>query len=375
MENTPIEIVKETSPHLRRKDSLNRMLADVLIALAPVAIMSLVAYGFAAARNLAVSIVTMVLCEFIYVMIRGRIPYDGKKHTFKEQWKAGLSKWRLSNLLAPLVSAIIFALIMPAKTDNPAIIYVALITGSIVGIVLAKLVFGGTGSNIFNPAAVGMVFAKVCFGSHWVYENNHYVTTVVAGGTPLGAYAESFLAVNNYNLLDLFLGNVPGTIGEGFKIAILVGLIYLLWRKAADWRVVVSYFASFLVMVAFAGMVVCLHLPKVNFFRFIGFHLLTGGVIFGATYMFTDPVTMPINSPGRVIYGLLGGVLTCIIRFFAPLPEGVVYAILLSNMMAPVIDYYKWSSQKWTIRKAVWCCGILAVGVLVTCLGIHFGKF
>ena len=374
-----MNIIKETSPHIHRKDSLARMLVDVLVALAPVTITALVVYGWAAFRNLAISAVTMLLCEFVFVLMTNRIPYDGTKRSIKEQFLHGCKAYRIHHVLAPLVSAVIFALIMPSDSNPGYVIYIALVTGSIFGMVIGKLVFGGTGQNIFNPAAVGMVFAKLCFGSRYVYGANGYVSAVSTGGTvltDLGANSASLVGkyanIGDISVLDMFLGRIPGTIGEAFKFAILIGLVYLLIRQAADIRVVGSYLLGFLVLMAIAGIFVCAKVPGVNYFHFLAFQLLTGGVLFGAVFMFTDPVTMPINAPGRIMYGLLGAGLTVIIRLFGALPEGVVFSLLICNLVAPAFDYYRFSGNKYTKKKILFMVSMFCVFVLAVCLGLGF---
>ncbi|MCR5492034.1 MAG: RnfABCDGE type electron transport complex subunit D [Bacilli bacterium] len=373
-------IINEKSPHLRRKDSLARMLADVLIALAPTLIFSLVVYQWDAARNIAVSWATMVICEIVYVLIVNRIKYDGTKHTLKEHLKAGFSKLTVNNILAPSVSAAIFALIMPARTDPYIMIYPALILGSMFGMIIGKLVFGGTGSNIFNPAAVGMVFAKICFGSKYVYYSRSFFVTT--GGTPLtNSIAEvaglnsltgKWMGINDVPLSSLLFGQVGGTIGEAFKIAILVGMVYLLIRRAVDWRIIASYLVTFVAVMALAGAIICTR-HDINFFRFIAFQLLSGGMLFGVTFMLTDPVTGPINSPSRTIFGAAAAAITCIIRLFGALPEGMVYSILICNMLAPALDYYKWSSPKWNKRYIIILSAVVGVTLLAVGLGLGFG--
>ena len=383
-----MKIIKETSPHLHRKDSLVRMLGDVLIALLPVIVFSYVSYTWLALRNFAISLAVCILAEFVYVLIKNRIPYDGNKHSVKEQFLAGVKKYRVSNLLSSSITAIIFALVMPVAMDPGWLIYIALVFGALFGIVIGKLVFGGTGSNIFNPAAVGMVFAKLCFGSHYLYPTTWFIDTgsaVSAGGTPLGSLAEnSYAGVNSFigqyadlshaPVFDLMLGRVPGVMGEAFKFAILLGLVYLLIRRAADFRVVASYLGIYVVLMAIAGAFICTALPNTNFLTFMLFQLFSGGVLFGVTYMLTDPVTMPINSPGRVMYGLIAGSITVIIRLFGAFPEGVVFSILIANMLAPVIDYPNWASQKYSLRKMLWMAGIVLVSVLVVILGLVLAK-
>ena len=374
-----MSIIKETSPHIHRKDSLARMLIDVLIALAPVSITSIAVYGLAALRNLLLPVAIMMLAEFVFVLIMNRVPYDGNKHTFKEHFQKGWKAYRLHHVLAPIVSGVIFGLLMPSGSNPGYIIYVALILGSLFGIVIGKLVFGGTGQNIFNPAAAGMVFAKLCFGSKYVYGTNGYVSAVSAGGTVLSNLTETstnllgrYANIGDISLWDMFLGRIPGTIGEAFKFAILIGLIYLLVRRAADWRVVLSYLGGYAALMAVTGIFVAAKVPNVNYFQFLGFSLLSGGVLFGATYMFTDPVTMPINAPGRVMYGILGAGLTVIIRVFGALPEGVAFSILICNLVAPALDHYVYSGNKFTKKKILFTCGLAAVFVLAICLGLGF---
>ncbi|MBR1847141.1 MAG: RnfABCDGE type electron transport complex subunit D [Bacilli bacterium] len=373
-----MSIIKETSPHIHRKDSLARMLIDVLVSLSPVSITAIIVFGLPALRNLLISVAVMMAAEFVFVLIMNRIPYDGTKHTFKEQFLHGCKAYRIHHILAPIVSGVIFALIMPSGSNPGYVIYIALILGSLFGIVIGKLVFGGTGQNIFNPAAAGMVFAKLCFGSRYVYGTNGYVNAVSSGGTMLSDVASSssslisrYEAIEQYSALDMFLGRIPGTLGETFKFAILLGLIYLLIRRAADYRVVISYLGGYAVLMAIAGIFVSVR-GGVNYGQWMAFSLLSGGVLFGATYMFTDPVTMPINAPGRVMYGLLGAGLTATIRLFGALPEGVAFSILICNLVAPALDHYTYSGNRFTKKKVLFTCGIFAAFVLAICLGLGF---
>ena len=142
--DTKIQFIKESAPHIRRKDSLNRMMIDVVIGLLPVVLFAFIAAPLAALRNLLVSIATMELAEFVFVLIMNRIPYDGQKHTMKEHFMNAIGKYRLSNVTVPLVSAIIYALIMPSymETGYEYLMYVALIVGAVFGLAIGKLVFG-----------------------------------------------------------------------------------------------------------------------------------------------------------------------------------------------------------------------------------------
>lgn len=366
-------IVKENAPHLRRKASVTRMMVDVLIALAPTLIFSFVVYPLNTLITYLTSLFIMIGSEFVYVGLRGIMPKDGQKHSFKERFAyAYKGKYNQNNIITPAISAVIFTLIMPAGAP----IY-AVIVGALVGIVLGKLVFGGLGSNIFNPAAVGMLFAKLCFGSQYVtYVPTWYyqIPDVVTQPTPLATVNSGmFASINDYQLLDMFLGRIPGTLGEVYKITILIGLLYLLIRRSADYRIVVSYLGTFSILMLIAGLSVMGSGTGINPFHFTLYHLLSGGVLFGATFMLTDPVTSPINPPSRWIYGMVAAVFTVLIRLFAALPEGVGFSILIANMVGCVLDHYEWSSSRYTWKKFLTMGLLLVIPALIIFLAIMYG--
>ena len=365
-------IVKESAPHIRRKASVTRMMVDVLIALAPTLIFSFVVYPLNTLITYLTSLFIMIGAEFVYVGLRGIMPKDGQKHSFKERFAyAYKGKYNQTNVITPAISAVIFTLIMPAGAPTYAVII-----GALVGIVFGKLVFGGLGQNIFNPAAVGMLFAKLCFGSQYVQVDTWYyqIPDVAAGATPLGCVNGGlFDSISDYQLFDLFFGRIPGTLGEVYKITIIIGLIYLLIRRSADYRIVVSYLGTFTVLMLIAGLSVMGLGTSVNPFMFTLYHLLSGGVLFGATFMLTDPVTSPINPPSRWIYGMVAAVATVLIRLFAALPEGVGFSILIANMVACVLDHYEWSSSKYTWKKYLTMGLLIVVPALIVFLAIRFG--
>ena len=383
-------IAKENAPHLRRKASVTRMMVDVLIALVPTLIFSFVVFPLHTLWTYLISIFIMVACEFVYIGLRNMMPKDGLKHSFKERFAyAYKGKYTINNILTPLISAVIFTLIVPPKAiDTPWALYIcAIAIGALAGIVIGKLVFGGLGSNIFNPAVVGMLFAKLCFGSVFGYHllsgtnisafpTTWYYTIpdTAAGATPLGHINQgAFANFGQYQLFDLFFGRIPGTLGEVYKVTIIIGLIYLLIRRSIDFRIVVSYLGTFLVLVLLGGLAVWSLNKSVNPFMFALYNLLTGGVLFGATFMLTDPVTSPINSPSRIIYGMVAAVITVFIRFFAALPEGVGFSILIANMIAVVLDHYEWSNPRYTWKNILTMCLIVVLSGALTFLVIRFG--
>ena len=370
-------IFKENAPHLRRKASVTRMMVDVLIALAPTLIFSFIVYPIKTLIFYLTSVVIMVGSEFVYVGLKNMMPADGQKHSFKERFAyAYKGKFNQNNILTAAISAIIFTLIMPAGAP----IY-AVIVGALVGIVLGKLVFGGLGSNIFNPAAVGMLFAKVCFGSQYAKNVPTWFYTVadveaaptVLTNTSIGGLDGLIANFNNANLLDMFLGKMYGTLGEVYAITILVGAIYLLIRRSADFRVMLPYLGAFAIFSLVAGLGFYAVDGSTNPFTFTLFMLLSGGVLFGGVFMLTDPVTSPINAPSRIIYALIAAVFTIFIRLFAALPEGVGFSILIANMMACVLDHYEWSSSRYTWKKFLAMGLLVVIPALTIFLVIKFG--
>ena len=377
-------IVKESAPHLRRKATVTRMMVDVLIALAPTLIFSFVVFPIKTLITYLSSLAIMIAAEFVFVGLKNMMPNDGLKHSFKERFAyAYKGKYTINNILTPAISAVIFTLIMPAGAP----VY-AVIMGALFGIVVGKLVFGGLGSNIFNPAALGMVFAKLCFGSQYqAYVPTWYYSAptvdAVTGptalsGTTLNELSKLTNVVNNmnsefYSPLNMFLGRIPGTLGEVYKITIIVGLIYLLIRRSADFRIVVSYLGTFAVLALIGGLSIYGLDQSVSPFRFLAYQLLSGGVLFGATFMLTDPVTSPINSSSRVIYGMVAAVATIFIRFFAALPEGVGFSILIANMIAVVLDHYEWSNPRYTWKKFLAMGLIVVISALTVFLVITYG--
>lgn len=370
-----MKFIKESSPHIRRKDSAWRMMLDVIIALLPTFIFSVVIFPLNTLVNFLVSGIIMCLGEFIFIGLTHMMPKDGEKHTFKEKFDyAYKGRYQLVNFISPLVSALIYTLITPSGAP----IY-SVIVGALIGIVLGKLVFGGLGNNIFNPAAVGMVAAKLSFGTNYgkylaLPEWFTGVPSTEIGGTLLGNIGTNgYESINSVNFLDMFLGKMPGTLGEVYTITILIGLIYLIIRRTIDFRILFSYFGTFIVMMIFAG--ICIHsiLPSVGVFKFTLFELLSGGVIFGGVFMFTDPVTSPITKPSRIMFGMIGAVLTVLIRLFGALPEGVAISLLIANMFAPVLDFPKWSSTKYTYKNILAMALIFVVPTIIMIISLLFG--
>ena len=354
-----MQTVKQTSPYIRKDVSTKRMMIDVLIALIPVVAFSIYRFGFDAILRIVVSLVVMIGLE---ALIFGLTHKPGKAEKWLERVKSRFTDYTINNVTAPAVSAIIFAMLVPSKLP----IY-AVVVGAAFGIVIAKMLFGGLGSNIFNVAAAGRIFIALAVTS--MFDGTYVGVDLVAGATALTAFRSGLGfpgVLNSYSLTELFFGYIPGAMGEINSAAILIGAAYLLIRKSADYRVMLSTALTFTVLMFFAG----LKLYPDMALEFVLFQLFSGGLMFGLVFMVTDPVTSPVTRPGRWLYGLLVAVVVVLIRLFGAYPEGVAFAILFANMFVPLIDYPKWATNKIKPAFIISFVVLLAVFSLVVFFGV-----
>lgn len=359
-----MKLVPQSAPYIRKPVSVARMMTDVIIALLPVTVFAIAINGWNSIYVLLISLAAMVCSELVANML---IKWP-KGMKFKELFsKEGFSKvkatYTINNILAPVISALIYALILPAGCAP----YVVLV-GALFGMIIGKMVFGGLGKNVFNPAAVGRIFVAICFGSKL---NEAYPSQTaydaVAGATPLGLTKGNLGNIGNYNLLDLFIGSVPGSMGEVSALLILLGGIYLFARRSADIRAALSYILSFAVImfvacISFAGK----YNQMDKLFNMWLYQILAGGMLFAGVFMITDPVTSPISKFGRVVYGASAGAITVFIRIMGAYPEGAAFSILIVNMFAPCIDYFMRGKKNTYTWKQ--CLGLGVVIIAAACI-------
>ena len=284
------------SPHLRSHASTRRIMLDVIIALVPAIIASCVHFGWYPLLILAVCVAVCVASEFISRLIMKRDNTVGD--------------------LSAVVTGVLLALNLPANI-NPLIAAF----GALAAIVVVKQMFGGLGMNFVNPALAGRIILLVSFPTAmttWVASNFQAVDAVTSA-TPLAAEA------NTYSYLELLLGSHGGSMGETCAIALILGGVYLVIRR------VISAAIPLVIMGSAA-------LTSLVLGRDPLFELLSGGLLLGAVFMATDYVTSPITFRGKVVYGVGIGVLTVLIRQFANIPEGMSFAILLFNILTPLIE-------------------------------------
>ncbi len=227
-----------------------------------------------------------------------------------------------------LVTPLMVALLMPPTAP---LWLVGIASGF--GVFFGKAIFGGLGRNIFNPAAVGYLFVIISFPAQMATQWLNPRTDAISSATPL-------IDLNAGNTIDftiweLLLGNVPGTLGETFRLGIIVLGIALIVLKIADWRIPTFTLLTVYLLTAFGHMV----FPKTFAVEPL-VSLFVGGLMFGAFFIATDPVTAPLNKNGKIIYAIGIGIITVLIRNMAAFPEGIIFAVIIMNAVAPLIDHY-----------------------------------
>ncbi len=305
------------APHIGTKDNVRVIMIDVLIGLIPAVVVATIVFGI---KALFLSILGAIAGEILDALIVGTLAKDKKQ------------LWNGSGAVTGLLLALNVGLGTP---------WWVLVIGIIFALAVAKHPFGGLGQNIFNPALSGRAFLLVSFPMYMtgkVYLKPDAVTSA----TPL-----TFLADHGHNIsklieawggrgklyLDLFLGNVGGTLGETSTLALLIGFTYLVIRKRIKIMIPVSYISTTFLF-ALIGWLIKPSLGDPLF------HILSGGLMLGALFMATDMVTSPMTPLGQMIFGIGAGSLTYIIRIFGSYPEGVSFSILIMNGLVPLIDLY-----------------------------------
>ena len=311
------------SPHIHGGDSISKNMYGVLIALIPAFLVSLYCFGLGALIVTATSVLACVIFEYLiqrFLMKKEPTLCDG--------------------------SAILTGVLLAFNVPSNLPIWIILI-GALAAIGIGKMSFGGLGNNIFNPALVGRVFLLISFPAQmtsWpvVGQLGKY-SDAVTGATPL-SLMKTAIKTNDPSVLNqvpdalhLLLGNNPaggaGTIGEVCALALILGLCFMLWRKIITWHIPISIIATVFV---FSGL---LHLANPVYADPLT-EILSGGLMLGAIFMATDYVTSPMTHKGQILYGVLIGFLTVVIRNWGSYPEGMSFAILIMNGFTPLINYY-----------------------------------
>lgn len=286
------------NPHVRDKATTHSIMLDVIIALLPATLFGFYNFGLSAVITTVISIATCVIAEYLYQR------FMGKKITIND--------------MSAALTGLLLALNLP-----PEVPFWLPIIGGVFAIIVVKQVFGGLGQNFMNPALGARCFLLLSFTGRMTTFTYDAVTTA----TPLA----NLKLGQTVNVMDMFIGNIAGTIGETSAIALLIGGAYLVFKKVISPRIPVVYVATLAIFVLLFGG----HGFDINF---LAAHLFGGGLLLGAIFMATDYVTSPITPNGQIIFGIILGVLTGVFRIFGPSAEGVSYAIIISNLLVPLIE-------------------------------------
>lgn len=317
------KIVISASPHVHSDRTSKKIMYDVVIALIPAFLVSLYVFGFAALIVTSIAIISCLVFEYLIqkFILKSEITItDG----------------------SALITGILLAFNVPSNLPIWMII-----VGSLIAIAVAKLSFGGLGFNIFNPALVGRVFLLVCFPIQMTLwptpvVNNTTLVDAITGETTLGIikegllYGETMTTISTQipSTIELLLGSTSGSLGEMSAIAIILGGLYLLYRKVITWHIPITVLAT---MFAFTGIFWLMN-PESYASPII--HILSGGALLGAFFMATDLVTSPMTKKGMILFAVGIALITVIIRYYGAYPEGISFAILIMNAFVPLINTY-----------------------------------
>ncbi len=296
-----------SSPHVRSKDTTDRIMLYVIIALLPASLFGIYNFGFHALLLIVITILSCVASEWAFNKITKR------KETIKD--------------LSAVVTGLLLALNLP-----PTLPWWMAIVGGAFAIIIVKCLFGGLGQNFMNPALGGRCFLLISFtGPMTSFANSRYYISqgldAVSSATPLAALK----AGESVNTMDMLIGRIPGTIGETSVIAVLIGAIFLILMGVIDLKIPAAYIVTFAVFVLLFG-------GHGFDWNYVVAHLCGGGLMLGAFFMATDYVTSPITPLGKIVFGIVLGILTGIFRIFGASAEGVSYAIIFSNLLVPLIE-------------------------------------
>lgn len=297
-----MKLTVASSPHIRGNFRTNRIMMDVCLALIPALLVGIWKFGFRVIPVTTICIGAAIVTEWLYCL---------------------LTKSRNTTLDG---SAIVTGLLL-AMTLPHTVPYWQCALGSVFAILFVKCLCGGLGQNVFNPALAARAFLLLIYP---VGITRYLTVDGVSAATPL--HHMVMPALPEESLMDMFLGNCPGSIGEVSAAALLIGFAYLLWRKVISVRIPVAYLGTVAVLT------LVFHKTDAPV-QWMLYSLLSGGVMLGAIFMATDYATSPATPVGQVVYGIGCGVLTVLLRYYGLFPEGVTYAILIMNALVWFIDY------------------------------------
>lgn len=325
-----LKLIASSNPHIRNNEDTRSIMLDVIIALCPALAWSIYRFGFRALIAAVVSVGSAMCWEWLY--------------------RKALHKPQMLGDLSAAVTGLLLSMVCPVTLP-----YWMLVLGNFFAIVVVKQLYGGLGKNFMNPALAGRAALVACYASQmtsWIDPNAGWAplslrgVDVVTAATPMAMIGEDFAGLTGtYSVSDMFIGFIGGSAGEISSMMLLIGGLYLIFRKVISWHIPAAYIGSVaLLSLLFPG-----GNPAVQYMLYSVFG---GGLMLGAFFMATDYVTSPVTKKGQIIFGVGCGLITVFIRTFGSFPEGVCYSILLMNCTVWIIDKHVKPTRFGVVKEA-----------------------
>ncbi len=305
-----LKLIASSNPHIRNNEDTRSLMLDVIIALMPALAMSVYVFGVTTLISAVVSVAGAVFFEWLYRKL--------------------LKKPQTIGDLSAALTGLLLSMVCP-----PTLPYWMLLVGDFFAIFVVKQLYGGIGKNFLNPALAGRAALVACYASQMTSWAAPRTVDAVTAATPLAMMkAGEFEALTaQYSLSDMFIGLIGGSAGEVSAMMLLIGGLYLIFRRVISWHTPVAYIGTVAVLTFL--------FPQGNdALTYMLYNVFGGGLMLGAFFMATDYVTSPVTKEGQLIYGLGCGLLTVFIRYFGSYPEGACYSILIMNCLVWIIDKY-----------------------------------
>ena len=311
-----LKLIASSSPHIRSVENTRSIMLDVIIAMLPALVWSIITFGVKALTLTVVSVVGCVFWEWLYRKL--------------------LKKPQSIGDLSAVVTGMLLAFVCP-----PELPWWALVIGAFFSIVVVKQLYGGIGCNFLNPALAGRAILLASYATAmttWTLPSSK-LDTVVSTATPLAIMKEGTVEkftelTANYSVADMFIGRVGGSLGEVSALALLLGGAWLLIRKVISWHTPVAFIGTVAILTLISAP------AGIDNVQYMLYNVFGGGLMLGAIFMATDYATSPVTKPGQLIFGIGCGLITCFIRRFGSYPEGVCYSILIMNCTTWLLDKY-----------------------------------
>ena len=330
MDYKALKLIASSNPHIRNNEDTRSIMLDVIIALCPALAWSIYRFGFRALIAAVVSVGSAMCWEWLY--------------------RKALHKPQMLGDLSAAVTGLLLSMVCPVTLP-----YWMLVLGNFFAIVVVKQLYGGLGKNFMNPALAGRAALVACYASQmtsWIDPNAGWAplslrgVDVVTAATPMAMIGEDFAGLTGtYSVSDMFIGFIGGSAGEISSMMLLIGGLYLIFRKVISWHIPVAYIGS----VALLALI----FPHGNDpVQYMLYSVFGGGLMLGAFFMATDYVTSPVTKKGQIIFGVGCGLITVFIRTFGSFPEGVCYSILLMNCTVWIIDKHVKPTRFGVVKEA-----------------------